>query len=195
MNLKKIVKWIFRIPSMIYNEFVFQYRQPVYENKPLINGRIYLVSDKKSIFFGKDVRINSCFKSNPIGGDTRTVLFAKPNATIRIGNQVAISNSVIYASQEIVLEDGVMIGGDCAIYDSDFHSLSFKERSAQDHNILSKPVVIKRGAFIGAHSIILKGVTIGEESIVAAGSVVTKSIPPNEVWGGNPAKCIRRQNG
>lgn len=189
--MKRLVKWLLEIPSKIYNEFVFLYRKPVYANKPLINGRIYIVSDKRSIFFGKDVRINSCFKSNPIGGNTRTVLFAKPNAMIRIGNQVAISNSVLYASKEIVLEDGVMIGGNCAIYDSDFHSLSFKERSAQDNDIVSKPVIIKRGAFIGAHSIILKGVTIGEECIIAAGSVVTKNIPSNEVWGGNPAKYIR----
>jgi acetyltransferase-like isoleucine patch superfamily enzyme len=40
--------------------------------------------------------------------------------------------------------------------------------------------------------LILKGVTVGKYSIVAAGSIVTKSIPPNEIWGGNPAKFIRR---
>ena len=38
------------------------------------------------------------------------------------------------------------------------------------------PVVIKDGAFIGAHTIVLKGVTIGERSIVGAGSVVSRSI-------------------
>ena len=54
------------------------------------------------------------------------------------------------------------------------------------------PVVIKDGAFIGAHCIILKGVSIGEKSVVGAGSVVTKSIPDGEIWAGNPAKFIRR---
>jgi acetyltransferase-like isoleucine patch superfamily enzyme len=34
-------------------------------------------------------------------------------------------------------------------------------------------------------------VTIGENAIVGAGSVVTKSIPSNEIWAGNPAKRIR----
>lgn len=56
----------------------------------------------------------------------------------------------------------------------------------------TSPVVIKDGAFIGAHCIILKGVTIGENSIVGAGSVVTKSIPDGEIWAGNPVKFIRR---
>lgn len=50
---------------------------------------------------------------------------------------------------------------------------------------------IGRGAFIGARSIICKPVTIGEYSIIAAGSVVTKDIPPYQMWGGNPAKYIK----
>ena len=51
-------------------------------------------------------------------------------------------------------------------------------------------VVIEDWAYIGAHSIILPGVTIGEGALVAAGSVVTKSVPPYTVVGGNPARVI-----
>lgn len=40
----------------------------------------------------------------------------------------------------------------------------------------------------------MKRVTIGENAVVAAGSVVTKDIPDNEVWGGNPAKFIKMNN-
>jgi acetyltransferase-like isoleucine patch superfamily enzyme len=66
-----------------------------------------------------------------------------------------------------------------------------QERIA-DVNIPHKPVRIEDGAFIGTNAIICKGVTIGKESIVAAGAVVVKSIPPGEIWGGNPAKFIRK---
>ncbi len=53
-------------------------------------------------------------------------------------------------------------------------------------------VRIKRGAYIGVHSIILPGVTIGEGAIVGAGSVVTKDVPAFTVVAGNPAREIRR---
>lgn len=51
-------------------------------------------------------------------------------------------------------------------------------------------IEVKDNCFIGINSIILPNVTIGPNSIVAAGSVVTKSVPPNTVVGGNPAKVI-----
>lgn len=56
----------------------------------------------------------------------------------------------------------------------------------------SKPVVIKRGSFIGAGSIILPGVTIGEKSFIAAGSVVVKNVISSSLVAGVPAKFIRK---
>ena len=52
------------------------------------------------------------------------------------------------------------------------------------------PVTIGSNVFIGMNAIILKGTTIGDNVIVGAGSVVTRDIPSNEVWGGNPARKI-----
>ena len=54
-------------------------------------------------------------------------------------------------------------------------------------------VYIEDGAFIGTNAIICKDVRIGKNSVVAAGSVVTKDIPANEVWGGNPARFIKKR--
>lgn len=51
-------------------------------------------------------------------------------------------------------------------------------------------VVIEDWAYIGAYSQIMPGVTIGEGALVAAGSIVTKSVPPHTVVGGNPARII-----
>lgn len=51
-------------------------------------------------------------------------------------------------------------------------------------------VTIKDWSYIGAGSHIMPGVVIGENVLIAAGSVVTKSVPDGEVWGGNPARFI-----
>lgn len=54
------------------------------------------------------------------------------------------------------------------------------------------PPNINNRVWIGANAIILRGVNIGEGAIIAAGAVVTKNIPPNELWGGIPAKKIKK---
>ena len=61
-------------------------------------------------------------------------------------------------------------------------------------DVNTKPVVIKKNAWIGTRSIILKGVTIGEGSIVAAGSVVTTNVPNYTLVAGNPAIVKKRLN-
>ena len=62
-------------------------------------------------------------------------------------------------------------------------------RTIPDFDSFGK-VIVEDWAYIGSGAIILPGVTIGEGSLVAAGSVVTKSIPPHIVVGGNPAKFL-----
>lgn len=51
-------------------------------------------------------------------------------------------------------------------------------------------VIIEDWVYIGSHAQIMPGVTIGEGALVAAGSVVTKSVAPHTVVGGNPARFI-----
>ena len=53
-------------------------------------------------------------------------------------------------------------------------------------------VYIGDNVFIGAHTIITKPVRIGNNCIIGAGSIVTQDIPDNEVWAGNPARCIKK---
>ena len=58
-------------------------------------------------------------------------------------------------------------------------------------DIHPKPIHIGKRVWIGSGSIILPGVTIGDNSIVGAGSVVTKDVPANTIYAGNPAKFIK----
>lgn len=53
--------------------------------------------------------------------------------------------------------------------------------------------IIEDEVWIGANVVILKGVKIGEGAIIAAGAVVSKDIPAYEIWGGVPAKFIKKR--
>ena len=52
--------------------------------------------------------------------------------------------------------------------------------------------VIGDGASIGSGSVILCGITIGAGAMIGAGAVVTKSVPPGEIWVGNPARFLKK---
>lgn len=54
-------------------------------------------------------------------------------------------------------------------------------------------VVLEDGCDIVAGAIILPGVKIGEGAILGADAVVTRDIPPYEVWAGVPARKVRER--
>jgi len=54
------------------------------------------------------------------------------------------------------------------------------------------PIVIRKGAYLGARATVLQGVEIGYMSVVAAGAVVVRDVPEFSVHGGVPAVLIRR---
>lgn len=87
---------------------------------------------------------------------------------------------------------GVIVGDNCCIckgvtilaHDSSLSTIT-------DFPVLCKITTIKNNVYIGTNATIMSGVTVGENSIIGACSVVTKNIPSNEVWAGNPAKFIK----
>jgi len=61
-----------------------------------------------------------------------------------------------------------------------------------DRQVLTcKPILIKKGAWIGAGASILPGVSIGKYAIVGAGAIVTKDVPDYGVAVGIPAKIVK----
>ena len=159
-----------------------------------VRGPLY-ASLKGACTIGTNVTINSDHRANPVGPASKTQLIVKAGAQLHIGNNVGISNSSLFCSQSITIENNVLIGNGCMIWDTDFHPIAYSERLAHPNNgFVSKPIVIRQGAFIGAASSILKGVEIGERSVIGAGSVITRSIPADEIWAGNPAVFIRKIN-
>lgn len=124
--------------------------------------------------------------------------------SIQIGDNAYIGHSDIMSLQSIRIGKNVIISDDCIIMDNNNHPTSMEKREdmSNSHNFFgplwkwdrsdSKPVVIEDNVWIGKRAIILKGVTIGKGAIVAIGAVVTKSVNPGTIVGGNPAKEIKK---
>ena len=104
-----------------------------------------------------------------------------------------MSSTRIWIHKSLTIGDNVKIGGMVLITDTDAHPIDYIARRSSTAESKSAPITIGDDAWIGAHCLILKGVTIGERSIIGAGSVVTRSIPPDCLAAGNPARVIRCQ--
>ncbi len=114
------------------------------------------------------------------------------NCQVFIENEVKIGNNVtikpgVQIWDGVTLEDNVFIGPNVTFTND------LTPRSKVYPEFFAKTLV-KRGASIGANATIIAGNKIGENALVGAGSVVTKDIPANEVWAGNPAKFLKKIN-
>ena len=112
----------------------------------------------------------------------------------RIGNNTHLGYQVtISIGEKVIIGDNVLISNLLNILSYDGHPIDPQgrmfgmppERTGKDF------IIIEDNVWIGVNCTVLKGVTIGRNSVVAAGSVVTKTVPPNCVVAGNPARIIR----
>lgn len=101
---------------------------------------------------------------------------------VLIGDRVTLKCGV-QVWDGITIEDDVFVGPNVTFTNDLFpRSKVYPEKFAR--------TIIRKGASLGANSTILPGLTIGTNAMVGAGAVVTRSIPPNAIVVGNPAKII-----
>ena len=104
---------------------------------------------------------------------------------IKIGKNVVInSNMLAMARGGITIEDDVQIAANV--------QLLTNNHDPYERRILPcRPILIKKGAWIGAGATILPGICVGAHAIVGAASVVTKDVPDYAVVVGNPARVVK----
>jgi maltose O-acetyltransferase len=112
---------------------------------------------------------------------------------LSIGSNSSISSfTTIYSTFDVSIGNNCLISSNCGIssYNHTPHSLCRPKDKKEDIKF-SRPVIIGNNVWIAMNCCILPGVTIGDNSIIGAGSVVTKDVPANQIWVGNPARFIK----
>ena len=106
---------------------------------------------------------------------------------IRVGRNVFINHACEFMDRGgITIGDDVLIGPKVNLVTIN-HPLDPTRR----RSTYCAPIVIGKGAWLGAGVSVMPGVTIGENAVVAANAVVTRDVPDNAVVGGIPARVIR----
>ena len=121
------------------------------------------------------------------------IFIDKPDQ-LKVGQRVFINHDVQftfgYSKDTIIaLGDDTFIAPNVHFYCVS-HNVGGPNKRAGDNIYAS--IIIGKGCWICADAILLPGSSVGDGSIVGAGSVVNCTIPPNELWCGNPARCIRK---
>ena len=159
----------------------------------------------KNCFVGKRAHINKCQylsmgDSCRIGNDCRISMYDQFGGNsyqprLTIGNHVYMGDHLTFlCADRITIEDDVLMASYITIT-SENHGMDVESDIGYGRQpLVTAPVTIKSGTWIGEKVIILPGVTVGKKAILAAGAVVTKDVPDYTIVAGNPARVIRRYN-
>ncbi len=150
-----------------------------------------------SIFFK-----SSFFSSNPLkklllklfGAKVGEGVVIKPNVNIKypwflhIGNHTWIGENVWIDNLTTV-----QIGNHVCISQGAFLLCGNHDYTKSSFDLMTKPIIIEDGVWIGAKATVCPGVTCFSHSVLSVGSVATKNLDAFSIYQGNPAQKIKER--
>ena len=120
------------------------------------------------------------------------------------GNPFVHQRARIQIPWNLEMEDGACVGDRTHLYSLDFICLKrgcvvaqeaylctgTHDLTLESFPLMTAPIIVGEGVFIGARAFIMPGVSLGEHSVVGACSVVTRDVPAGVHVAGNPAREI-----
>lgn len=147
-----------------------------------------------NVKLGKDVKIFDFVNlyGCSIDDNTKVGTFVEIQKNAFIGKNCKISSHT-FICEGVHIDDNVFVGHNVTFINDKYpHATNMDGSMQTEANWKVEETFVKKGASIGSSSTIMCGITIGENSIIGAGSVVTKTVPPNSIVAGVPAKVIKK---
>jgi acetyltransferase-like isoleucine patch superfamily enzyme len=140
---------------------------------------------------GKDVKLSQFINlyGCEIGDETKIGAFVEIQKNAKVGKRCKISSHT-FVCEGVTIEDEVFIGHGVTFTNDTYPRATTDGQLQTESDWHVETTLIKKGASIGSGATVLSKVTVGENAIVGAGSVVTKSVPPNTIVAGNPARQL-----
>lgn len=185
-----------KLTIILYSKFRIWKYKLLSTNKNIINfkgvilNQPLLAAGNGTLQFGNNIRIG--YNNSPSFYSSYCYLEAREQSSRIIIHNNSFINNNFYAIADrttIEIKENTIIGINCSIVDSPFHSINPDDRMSSNYTCAD--VVINENVFIGSNVTILKGVTIGKNSVIANGSLVNRNIPPSVIAGGITAIVIK----
>lgn len=180
---------LLQIPGIFGNWLRYQYYR----------SKLRYLGENVRIGVGVEVMYNSRVVS--IGGNScidNYVIIEGYEKEVTIGKHVHVAPfCVIQGGDQVVIGDYVGISAGCKIYSASESYQGGKRMTPMvpnfQRNVIQKPVIIEKDAFLGANTVVLPGVRIGEGAIVGANSLVMNDVPPWTIVAGSPSKPLKKR--
>ena len=144
----------------------------------------------KEVYLAKFINLYGC----KIGDRSRIGAFVEIQKNSQVGCDCKIS-SHSFICEGVTIGDRVFVGHNVIFINDKYPTAAKLDGSLKrDDDWTCVPTLVAEGVSIGSGSTILCGITIGKGALIGAGSVVTQSIPPDQVWAGNPAYFLKAKD-
>jgi acetyltransferase-like isoleucine patch superfamily enzyme len=155
-----------------------------------------LIGDNVEFRRNVEIRVHNSSKiiiNNNIRIDRGVRLLSTNKAVINLGDGCRIGlYSVFNGGDSISVGEKALISGFVYLQTS-MHNYKTSDKAIQDQGFSHAPIILENDTWLGTHVVVLPGVTIGFKSVVGSNAVVSKSVLPNQVVVGIPAKPIKNK--
>lgn len=133
-----------------------------------------------------------CRVLRKFGAQLASGVIIKPKVKITFPWKLSVGEHSWIGEEAWLLNlDQISIGSNVCISQRAFLCTGSHDWSKSSFDLVTKPIVIEDGVWICANVFIGPGVTVGKNSVVTAGSIVTRSLPADMIYGGNPCLPIK----